>query len=581
MPYQKIHIESYSNFGGINAKASRYLTNQNEALQLVNMDFSRPGSLTKRPGTTLLYGTTLVGRIGGLYEFTKLNGASYNMVAANTVMYAASGNSLNPIRSGLTNNGIFDFVTFVDRLFTTNGSELFKFNGTDSYPFSLPSGPTLTSATPAGAGASMVGTYTYAYGYLNESGYFGPAANTLNTVAVSNERVDLAGITTPTGFGITAIVIYRGLVNESLFRIGYATPPATTFSDTNLPELTDAEGNFIPLVDSLYFTMAPQHIELFNNQLFLIGFSSAPSTAFWSEIGKPESILPEYSAEFRTNDGDKLTAAKAYGGQLVVTKQRSVHVVSGEDPANFSFREITDQYGCISKRAIATFNQRCWFLDSKGVCEFNGANTDIVSNKVEEIFDAMNIDVASELAIMQHVKERNEVWTAIPTNGATFLNTIVCYDYDVGAWWTIEGVNVSSLNVFKGAFDRPTVEFGGYSGTVGYFGSSLFQDGPNGMTLLVQFPYSNAGHSVEQQWRRLWVDVDPQLGGITKILEVKMFSDQGSTAMLHRTLTINEFQDRIDYGIPAKDLSVQFIHNSDSPLRLNGYSLAHRYQRDV
>lgn len=581
MPYQKIPQESYSNFGGVNNKASRYLTGENEALRLVNLDLSRPGALTTRPGTTFLYGTTLVGRIGGFYEFSKLNGASYIMIAANTVMYAGDAVSLNPIRSGLANDGIFDFVTFVDRLFATNGSDFFKFDGTNSYPFSLPPGPTLASATPSGVGASMVGTFTYAYGYLNESGYFGPAANTLNTAAVNNPQVDLAGITTPNGFGITAIVIYRGLVGETLYRIGYATPPATTFSDTNLPGILDPEGNLIPLVDNLYFTLAPQHIELYNNQLFLIGFSSMPSTMVWSEIGKPESILPEYSAEFRTNDGDKLTAAKAFGGQLVVTKQRSVHALSGEDPDNFTIREVTDQYGCVSKRAIATFEQRCWFLDTKGVCEFNGANTQIVSHKIEETFDVMNVDVAAELAIMQHVKERNEVWTAIPTNGSTFLNTIVVHDYDVGGWWTIEGVNASALNVFKGQFNRQTVGFGTYSGTIHYFDSTLYRDGANGMTCVVQFPYKDAGNSVEQQWRRLWVDLDPQLGGITKILEVKIYPDQGSSAALHRTLVINEFQDRIDFGIPAKDISVEFIYNSDSPLRLNGYTIAHRYQRDV
>lgn len=580
MPYQKIHIEAYSNFGGVNSKASRYLTSQNEALRIVNMDLSRPGSLTKRPGTTLLYGTTLVGRIGGFYEFSKLNGASYIMVSANTVMYAATGSVLNPVRSGLTDSGIFDFVTFVDRLFATNGSEFFKFTGTDSYPFSMPPGNTLTTATPAGVG-SMTGNYDYAYGFLNESGSFGGAVNVLNASPSSNASVDLAGITTPSGFGITAVVIYRGLVGEALFRIGYVTPPTTTFSDTNLPGITDPEGNLIPATDALYFTMAPQHIELFNNQLFLVGFSSLPSTMFYSEIGQPEVILPEYNEEFRTNDGDYLTAAKAYGGQLVVTKQRSVHALSGNDPDNFSIREISDQFGCISKRAIAVFNQKCWFLDTKGICEFNGANTDIVSHKVEETFDAMNIDVAAQLAIMQHVKERNEVWTAIPTNGATYLNTIVVHDYDVGGWWTIEGVNASALNVFKGAFNRPTVGFGTYSGTIQYFDNTLYQDNGSGMTLLVQFPYSNAGHSVEQQWRRLWVDLDPQLGGITKILEVKLYHDQGASAVVHRTLVINDFQDRIDFGVPAKDLSVEFIHNSDSPLRLNGYTLAHRYQRDV
>jgi len=110
--------------------------------------------------------------------------------------------------------------TFVDRLFASNGSEFFKFTGTDSYPFSMPSGNTLTALTPGGAGASMVGSYAYAYGFLNESGSFGGAIIPLSVTGVSANEILLTGITTPAGFGITAVVIYRGIIGEALFRIG-------------------------------------------------------------------------------------------------------------------------------------------------------------------------------------------------------------------------------------------------------------------------------------------------------------------------------------------------------------------------
>jgi hypothetical protein len=183
---------------------------------------------------------------------------------------------------------------------------------------------------------------------------------------------------------------------------------------------------------------------------------------------------------------------------------------------------------------------------------------------------------------MVHVKDRNEVWTSIPADGASFINTVVVYDYLAEGWWYRKGVNICSMGLFQGSLGNiESLGYGGFSGSIHYFGASFFQDNGQGMTASVRFPYNSYDqHSTEHKWRRLWIDLDPALG-VTKTLTVNFYKNQGSSIALTRTNEQAIFQNRIDFGIASKDLSVEFIHNEDGPLRLNGYTLAHRFLRDV
>jgi hypothetical protein len=77
MPQQKIKSENYVNFGGINQKLSPHDTSQFEFLDLSNLDFQTPGSLSQRWGSTQYIGQTFPGQITSLFEFAKLDGSSY------------------------------------------------------------------------------------------------------------------------------------------------------------------------------------------------------------------------------------------------------------------------------------------------------------------------------------------------------------------------------------------------------------------------------------------------------------------------------------------------------------------------
>lgn len=77
MSNQKVKSENYQNFGGINSKQSPYSTGVMEFLDLVNLDFQTPGSLSQRWGSTQYIGQTYPGPVNSLFEFSRLNGSSW------------------------------------------------------------------------------------------------------------------------------------------------------------------------------------------------------------------------------------------------------------------------------------------------------------------------------------------------------------------------------------------------------------------------------------------------------------------------------------------------------------------------
>jgi hypothetical protein len=583
MPYEKLKSEHYANIGGINAKASKKLTGINEVLNLENLDFSMTGSFTKRPGSTQMNGATLTGTITGFYEYTKLEGASFLIVTANTAAYAASGNVFFPIAANFVNPSFFSFITFVDLLFMSDGNNLVKFDGTNSYYYSLPPGVGLTgiaSGTSSAAAPGNTGLIQFAYGYLNSAGYYGPIGPIIGISFAVEPNAILDGFTIPQGYGITAIVIYRtdpDLTTLARINIDYSNIPSggTAVVSPAAAVTPDLAPTY------LWFTMTPQALELYNNEVFLMGFSN--STVYFSDIGIAEGVGATNFIEVRTNDGDVVVGGRAYGPMLVIGKRHSTHFLTGNDPSNFLLNEITTEYGLLSKRAICTFNNICWYLDEKGIVQWDGANNQIISNKMEPFFRRMNVPVAQELAIMKHIKDRNEIWTTIPVDGATFNNLAIVFDYIAQGWMTYYGFYPSALDTFYGNMPTLQIGFGDYSGTIRAFGASLLGDSGQGITTLIKTAFNHdIGNSVEKLFRRLYVDIDPSLNnGATYNFKINFYTDQGATSVLTLPMPIAIPQQRLEYGLAAKDMAVEIINSDTSPLRINGYTIEYRFQRAV
>lgn len=630
MAYQELKSESYQLLGGMNSKASVYNNNPMEFRELTNFQFSQPGAIDKRQGTTLYAGGSIIGPVTGLYEYSKITGGSYLIQTISDSVYKVtpSGQTLFYGYSGV-NNGLFDFITSNNTLFmTTAGSNstyplsgVRKFDGSSLYLYGLPpgeaAGSTFVFAVSPNTGGQLVGTgvtttFHVGYGYVNTLGYFGPIGTsyTVTINGTTQNSLIFTGMIPPqaTGdaqWGATYIAVYCSLPNQTVpFYATFSVISAHTLvlGDLNLSSLEAnynffspsvfPQGNGAPLTFSEAFF--PQFVELYSNRLFFGGIytgtsvtgldeNSFRSSIFYSTLQSPEEVTADQSIEVRTNDGDAISGLRSYNGGLIITKYKSLHQLSGSDPSNFLLQEITAQYGCISNRAIVSFNNVIWMLDTKGIIEYTGANVSIISTKMDPIFQRMNLAAAKDNAWGVFYKEINQVWFGFPVDDSTVNNMIVVYDLVAQAWTKYEGLNIKSPTIAQQTLSKPTVFFGGYSGSVGYFGASFTNDyGSNGITCLFQTPYyAPTGHTVERQYRRFYLDVTPIVGSSTPI-NMQFLPDFGSTVGSTAVIYQAPFQTRVDFGVPAKSLSaVGTFFSASLPISVNGYTFESRFQRNV
>lgn len=684
MAYKKLKEERYQAFGGINNKISQYLNGPMEFLNLENVDFQVPGSLTKRWGSTQYFGNSLSGKVTGLYDMIINTNFSYYYASAGGTIGICYNDGFSSIFSGSTagpsffssfgSSGIdgysvlpynFDFDILLNNVFLANGNNFFKTLGGQSFVFfglprficdSYVGGGFLqdtfhTTSGGTGVVTGFTGFYYYKMAWINSYGMAGaPTICSLNngaynivakTIGATVIFVSCAGgyspgVThllslVPPNFDITAVGFFRAGPFGTTFQPGnqvrpWLTPGTTaqvattienldylyvgsvgvsassqyaTFLDTSLvPGVTFLNINTLPWNWYAYdgsmsasfttgygVTNVPNFIETHDNRIFIAGMSYAPSRFFFSEFNEPEHFESDFGFDVRTQDGEAITGLKEYNGNLMIFKTSSFHQLStaADDFANWVLTPISTEYGCLTNRAVTVYANQCVFLDRKGIIRYNGSNIEILSTKVDPIFQRMNVSAAANNAVMTYDKQRNEILCDIPVDGATMNNLTVVYDIISNSWTTEKGYNATVRSIAQGQLQAQsgrTNFYGGYSGLVSYFGPSFMSDNGNAFTCVIKSGFlTDIGNSTQKVFRRLWLDSTPF--GASSAINIRLYQDYGASIIVQTTMYQSPFQSRIDFGVSSKSMSVEFVMGSTYGLALHGFAIAYRFQRNV
>jgi hypothetical protein len=549
-----------------------------------------------------------------------------------TSSHGATINSGFYIATQKQSDNVLDFAVFQNTLFAADGNKFFKYDGTTTSFVSLP--PPVRSISTVKSGGSTTGfntnsTYFALYAsYVNSRNFEGPIwlIGTIQTMGGSYLFNVLGGslfsplytFSTPLQYDISKINIYAyssavafDATSATLWNAPYryllsatasgstttdvyinpsngislnvntgAPPPDTTYSPLGFTIRNMANTKFVDEFEIVPFY--PRFVEIHQNRLFSAGFSLQPSTVWFSDVGEPEGYQPDWNFEVRTNDGDRITGLREYNSRLYIFKQFSFSELSGDNPNNFFEREVSNQYGCLSNRAMIVYNDIMLFLDAKGIMQFNGAGLQCISSRVQPIFDSMNVTAALDRATMVHDKMRNEILIGIPTNGSTTNNVTVVYDYMSDQWSKYDGYSPATYAIAKQRFASKTALYGGYSGQVMNFGQSLMSDNGQGFTTYFKTGFhTDDGYTATKLWRRLWTNVD-EVTGATVACNINFFQDYGSSIILNRTTYLSPFQTRLDFGIQSKSIAFEFSkYSATTMIRYYGHGLAYRHERNV
>jgi hypothetical protein len=628
MPYPKNSSSHYRLVGGINEKASEYATSPEQALNLKNLDMFVPGAISKTPGSTQAVTAGHSGPIRSLYEYVKLNGASFIVASGSTqLMYAAGTAGFTTLTTGYNNDQPWDMLTYNDRLYACNGQTFISWGGTlplnyysvdsfQSYATGITLGGSQTSVffglTNGNVTGGLLAFRTFIT-YVRQDGTestFGQTlvTSTLNTVNLYGitgtayvTAFTLTGMTVPAGLtsaGVTAIAInaipnwgYTSLgvgLNQYFFTLANARrvtlmPVGTTTASFLFNTVTSWTALSVYAGATYMFSLTPRYIDISSDTLFMSGFSSTPSDVWYSDVGSIESVQPDNTFEIRSNDGDRITAQQEYQNQMLFWKQKSFWRYTSADEDAAQLINITNEYGCLSNNAVVQYNDILLFLDEKGIVEYNGASWRIISDAVEDSFRTMNLSAAIEYACAVHYQDRKQVWFGIPVNGSTVNNLTVVYDYALNAWSFIDGFSPASFAQIKGPLSSTSNWFGNYSGMINYMSPSFFAHNGVGMTCVIETVFDAPdGRDVTNMFRRLFLDVNTQ-SGVTGVINVEVVKDFNRSSV-QATFAVyqSEFQTRADFGVMAKAVAFKMYHNNVSlPLTINGYDVQRRFLRKV
>ncbi len=624
MPYDKLKQEMFQNVGGINRDNSEYITNDTEVLNLRNYCFERPGAWVSRPGVefalTLSGGSMLP---SSSYQFIRVNGSSYILFDQGMTLKSWNGSAVTGVDNALsptaTALNVLDFVTYNNFAYYANGVNFHRFDGATYINWVIPRSQgamlggadsgltfntnlTLSGITNTIASGTWIASLEFVRGlstiydppqypmeYSSKSTAFGVislksanAAQNVNATVVSKGKWVVYGFTIFDTFGISGINTALTKFSEGITAARYATPSAV-YLTLNANGNTVWHSEFDHLTATIWpqnnitrdsLSIAPKYLQIFNNHLFASGHTASPSTVYFSEPGDPETMYLDSNFQVVTQNSEEISGLKVFKDSILIFKKKAVFELTGSSSENFSLRQISDEYGCLNNRAIVVFENRCWFVDEKGIIEYDGSNFKVVSRDIDLYLKQADKRLIQGL----HIKKHSQVWFA--AEGIIFV-----YDYLVGGWAIYDGPSLDNL---KGAqvvrygstlTDASFWRAGASAFEFSRFGDSLTTDWGQAITLIVQTKYhKRLGDSTQEMFRRLYINSE---NGSTVGVTINFYPNYGAGASLSRNTSLATFQTRIDFGVSAKSLSIEMIIKSTSQVKINGYTIESRFLRSV
>jgi hypothetical protein len=229
----------------------------------------------------------------------------------------------------------------------------------------------------------------------------------------------------------------------------------------DLKGYADANGN-IKEKEADITTYAPNgdFIELHYDRLWIAGDKNNPDRLYFSTAGVngadiEDFTMPTEEAEanmhggfidVRSYDGSKIIGLKVIFNAIVIFKNKSAYKIFGNSPSNYELVELFSSNGAIADKSICVGNNGAYFLNKDGIYFYDGTNTNLISQKIQNIVRRMNINYASSSVGYFY---NNKYYLAIPVDGSSNNNLLVIYDTLTSSFVTRNIGNISGFIEYK------------------------------------------------------------------------------------------------------------------------------------
>jgi hypothetical protein len=160
----------------------------------------------------------------------------------------------------------------------------------------------------------------------------------------------------------------------------------------------------------------------------------------YSNILDPETWGAFDFIDFNPEDGDYITALLRYGQNLVVSKQRSQALLTGNKASNYNVSWLDSEAGVSGINAICHADKYVTYVSQDGIRFTDLANSVVATERMLPDWGEINHRRLNQ-ACMVHWK--NHLYVALPSKDSLENDTVWSYDFLRNAWAIYKGWNVS------------------------------------------------------------------------------------------------------------------------------------------
>lgn len=149
------------------------------------------------------------------------------------------------------------------------------------------------------------------------------------------------------------------------------------------------------------------------------------SRLYFSDLLDVESWPVLNFIDIMPNDGDNITGLKVHGDYLIIAKNHSIWMLTGDTTSNFKVRRIHADKGCYAPRSLCIVNGMLSFVSDDGIYFSDMIQPVLISERIRSTWDALNkrrINLAASWFV------DHKLMVAVPDANSQRCNRVIVYD---------------------------------------------------------------------------------------------------------------------------------------------------------
>lgn len=578
-------------FLGINKARDPAMLLPGEAQDSLNVSL-RTGFVAKRPGwvaTLDVLGDPVLGGDDYLRVDIDTGGVDpIQLVKAGVNLYAVINGIGTSLSTSLSPTELMTVCVVNNKAYFCDGSVFQVTDASSStavYEAAI-SRPQAPSAAVAVAGGVLRGNFDYKVTFYSSTwGQESAASDASAIVAPDGKQVTITLPNESSDERVTNRRIWRRNV-DALETDWYFVADTNNLAGTTsyTDNMLDADLNKQRRAPLSYNATAPKprYLAYQADVLFAAGVNTEPTRLYYSRPSEPWS-LDQYLEVGSAADTDPITGLTAFQGNIVVWKERSIWILSGNDDASFYLRKVVPSVGCKSGHSVVAMGDYLLFLSEDDFFMFDGSNVGNLSKAVSQspigpIIRSRNY-TRDRYVVGAYDPEEGVVIWIFSTSGSSVNDTALAFFWDHSqassypSWclWNWGADNISWLGRLT---DYSTRDRRVYLGTAdGLLGRMGGMD-DNGAAIEWRWQTGNfdGRDSMHmKEWGEFAADFAVESYPIN--VTVEYFLDNSATPVVLGTHDLSTATFRRRMRRSSREISFRFSGSSAGPSTFNGYEL--------